>query len=162
MPKVHPTIFKRRDFGELEILFQYVDEEPALVIRANRFLSTRRRAWVITLDSAWKYVDNVDSPHSGHSEYMVYASAKIQEMLGLGNDLNGRYRIAESIMDCLEDLINMPPFKESDKESAGDVTGRLIVGDEVIEIATALEGDTVNSTEGMRAVAPTVVELNRG
>ena len=162
MPKIHPTIVKRVPHGEFEILFQYVDEEPALVIRANRFLATRRRSWVVTLDSAWKYVDDVHSPHSGHSEYMVHASAKIQEMLSLGTDLNGRYRIAEAIMESLEDLINMKPFNESVKESAGDVTGKLIVGEDVIDIATELEGDMVNSTEGMAAVAPHATVLNRG
>lgn len=162
MPKVHPTIIRRVDHGEFEILFQYVDEEPAMVVRASRFLSTRKRAWVITLDSAWKYVDNVESPHSGHSTYMVNASAKIQEMLSLGTDLNGRYRIAEAIMDSLEDLINMKPFNEADKLSAGDVTGKLIVGEDVIEIAASLDGDMVNSTKGMQAVAPVASELNRG
>lgn len=161
MPQVHPTITDRRNFGDFEILFQYVDEEPALVIRATRFLNVRRRAWVVTLDSAWKYVDDAFGPASGHSEYMVFASAKIQELLGLGTDPNGRYRIAEGIASCLEDLINMKPFKAVVDTSAGDVTGKLIVGDEVYEIEAQLDGETVNNTKGMAKTPESPLVLNR-
>ena len=158
--KVHPTIVKKRTFGDFDILFQYVDDEPALVIRAHRFLAVRKRAWVITLESAWKYVDDVESPHSGHSQYMVYASAKIEEMLGLGQDISTRYRIAEGIMDCLEDLVAMKPMKvEEDRSSR--VVGTMQVGDQVFDIDVDAEPLALNSTEGMNRVA-TPNELARG
>ena len=158
--KVHPTIVKKRNFGDFDILFQYVDEEPALVIRANRFLAVRKRAWVITLESAWKYVDDVESPHSGHSQYMVYASAKIEEMLSLGDDIATRYRIAEGIMDCLDDLVSMKPMKV-DVDEGARVTGTMKVGDQTFEIDVEAEPDTVNSTAGMRKV-DTPLEMARG
>jgi hypothetical protein len=150
---------KTRNFGDFDIHFQYVDEEPALVIKAHRFLSVRRRAYVIMQEAAWKYVDNVESPHSGHSEYMVQASAQIEAMLGLGTDIQTRFRIAEAIMDCLEDLINMKPMKV-DAPSAGDVIGTLTVGNEKIEIEAELESDKVNSSEGFLQVS-TPQEENR-
>lgn len=157
--KVHPTIVKTRKFGDFDILFQYVNEEPALVVRAHRFLAVRRRAYVITMDSAWKYVDDVESPHSGHSKYMVHASAKIEEMLGLGDDIGTRFRIAEAIMDCLEDLLNMKPMKvEVDQSSR--VTGVMRVGDQEIEVDVATDPGILNSTEGMRAVV-TPIEMSR-
>ena len=157
---VHPTIVKTRNFGEFDILFQYVDEEPALVIRANRFLSVRRRAYVIMQESAWKYVDDAFSPHSGHSQYMIHASRVIQEMLGLSDNVDTRFKIAEAIVDCLEDLINMKPFKPVDKPVYADVTGTMRIGDEVHQIAVEVDED-INSTAGMDKVEQPL-ELVRG
>lgn len=158
--KVHPTIVKTRKFGDFDILFQYVDEEPALVIRAHRFLSVRLRAYVIMQEAAWKYVDNVSAPHSGHSQYMVAAAAQIEQMLSLGDDINTRFRIAEAIMDCLEDLINMKPMK-TDKEVYADIVGTITVGDEKFDVDLSADEGLVNSTDGMRKV-DTPLELVRG
>lgn len=134
--KIHPTIVKSRGFGEFEILFQYVNEEPALVVRASRFLHTRRRAWVILQDVAWKYVDPEDATHS---EYMVRATHLMGEMLGLGTDLQTRFRLAEGIVECLEDLINMRPLKKQDIDIYADITGKVHVGDQTFAIETELE-----------------------
>jgi len=158
--KVHPTIVKKRQFGDFDILFQYVNEEPALVIRAHRFLAVRKRAYVITLESAWKYVDDVESPHSGHSRYMVYASSQIEKMLGLGDDIATRFRIAEAIMDCLEDLVAMKPMKIEEHHSAR-VTGIMRVGDQEFEVDVAADPGITNSTEGMQKV-DTPIEVVRG
>lgn len=149
--KVHPTIVKTRKFGDFEILFQYVNEEPALVVRAHRFLSVRKRAYVITLESAWKYVDDVESPHSGHSKYMVYASAQIESMLGLGDSISTRFRIAEAIMDCLEDLLAMKPMK-IEKEQSVSVGGTVHIGDQSFEVNLDADPQTINSTEGMQKI----------
>lgn len=161
--QIHPSIVRSRKFGDFEILFQYVDEEPALVVRAHRFLSVRRRAWVIMMESAWKYVDDVAHPGSGHSEYMVYASAQIAEMLSLGSDVQTRFRIAEAIQDCLEDLINMKPMKVQARPSAGDISGLIHLDEDTqIEVDASLEADTVNSTKGFKQVEPHPSELQRG
>ncbi len=160
--QIHPTIVKSRKFGDFEILFQYVNEEPALVVRAHRFLSVRKRAWVITLESAWKYVDDVAHPGSGHSEYMVHASAKIAEMLGLGGDIHTRFRIAEGIQDCLEDLLNMKPMKVERPQSDGEITGSLNMGGNKVEVHEEFDGSTINSTEGFTPVEPHPSEMNRG
>jgi len=158
--KVHPTIVRKRQFGDFDILFQYVDEEPALVIRAHRFLSVRKRAYVITLESAWKYVDNVESPHSGHSQYMVHASDQIEKMLGLGDNVDTRFRIAEAIMDCLEDLVKMKPMKV-EEDRASRVVGTMQVGDQKFDIDVEAEPLALNSTDGMERVE-TPLELVRG
>ena len=103
------TIAKTIPCGDFKINLQYIDNDPAMVLSASRFINQRRRAWVIPIEACWKYVDDVDAPGSGHSEYMVAASTKIAEMLGLGSDLKTRFRIAEAIVNNLEELINMPP-----------------------------------------------------
>ena len=109
------TIAKTRDYGEFVIRQQYVDTkdselssdyQPALVIcRPKRIQS--RCAWIIMLSSAFKYVD--DPQKGGHSYYMQAASLQICKMLGLSENREQAFKIAEAILGNLEDLINMPP-----------------------------------------------------
>ncbi len=137
---IHDTIVRIQHFGEFEILFQYVNEEPALVIRASRFLSLRRRAWVITQESAWKYVD-VET--GDHCEYMVSATHKMGEMLGLGVDLMTRFKIADAIVSSLEELINMKPYKRPKEAVSAEVTGKVTVGGKSFSIDAVID-ETVN------------------
>ncbi len=134
------TIVRLQSFGEFDILFQYVNEEPALVVRAKRFLNARRRAWVITLDSAWKYVD---TGTGDHSDYMVEATHKMGEMLGLGISMMTRFRLAEGIVSCLEELINMKPYKRPDSHYGAEVQGVMYVGNQKISVEGLLE-NTIN------------------
>ena len=109
------TIYETRDYGEFVLRLQYVntkhselsaDYEPAIVVcRPKRTQS--RCAWIIMLSSAFKYVD--DPKKGGHSFYMQAASQQICKMLGLSENKQQAFRIAEAILDNLEDLINMPP-----------------------------------------------------
>ncbi len=55
----------------------------------------------------------------------------------------------------------MKPMKV-DQPSGGQVEGVMTVGDERITVSAELEGDTVNSTEGYRQVAPHPSELSGG
>lgn len=139
---IHPTIVETRTFGNVLINLQYVDEEPALVVRSKRFLNQRRSAWVIMMDVAWKYV----STETGdHTPYMVDASRKIAEQLGLGNDVKTRFGIAEAIHSCLEDLINMKPYQHPEDAVAADVEGVMRVGDLVIPVSAQID-QPVNAT----------------
>lgn len=109
------TILETRDYGDFVLRLQYVnttahelssDYQPAIVIaRAKR--SSSRSAWVIMLSSAFKYVD--DPKKGGHSYYMQAATCQICKMLGLSETKMQAFKIAEAILDNLEDLINMPP-----------------------------------------------------
>ena len=91
---------------------------------------------------------------------MVHASAQIEAMLGLGDSINTRYRIAEAIMDCLEDLVAMKPMKVEEDQSAR-VTGTMQVGDQVFAVDVAVDPRIANSTEGMHEV-DTPLEMARG
>ena len=109
------TIVKTRDYVDFVLRLQYVDitpselssdYQPAIVVaRAKR--SQSRSAWVIMLSSAFKYVD--DPKKGGHSYYMQAASCEICKMLGLSETKMQAFKIAEAILENLEDLINMPP-----------------------------------------------------
>jgi len=109
------TIRSERGYGDFVIRLQYWNTEPnspgsqyepALVIARPRRVQSRA-AWVLMLSSAWKYVD--PDTDSQHSQYMMDSSKKIAEMLQLAP--MQAFQIAEAILDNLEDLINMPPYK---------------------------------------------------
>ena len=109
------TIYDTRDYGEFVLRLQYINTKPSeissdyqpaiLIARPKR--SQSRSAWIIMLSSAFKYVD--DPKKGGHSYYMQAASQQICRMLGLSETKMQAFKIAEAILDNLEDLINMPP-----------------------------------------------------
>jgi len=114
---MHPeTIVREKRYGDFVLRFQYVnptphelfsEHEPAMIVcRPSR--SDVKAAWIIMLTAAWKYVD--DPKKGTHSEYMVHATRQIERMLQLGDSVQTRFKIAEAILDNLEDLLNMPPF----------------------------------------------------
>lgn len=110
------TITRERDYGEFVIRHQYVnpnpqdlssDYEPALVIARPKRMGVKS-AWIIMLGASWKYVDTEKG--DTYSSYMVEATVRIADMLKLSRDAQSRFRIADAIMDNIEDLINMPPW----------------------------------------------------
>jgi hypothetical protein len=130
------TIVREKNYNEFVLRLQYVnpnpeeigsEHEPAIVIARPKRTSVRS-AWIIMLSSAWKYVDDNDS----HSKYMVVASAKIAEMLHLSNHVQTRFKIAEAILETLEELINMPPWAGSNEAFAGHVEGNI--GGQTIDV----------------------------
>ena len=132
------TIVRERNYNDFVLRLQYVNPDPRdldskhepaiLICRPKR--SSVKSAWIIMLSSAWKYVDNEDT---SHSKYMVMASTKIAEMLRMGNALETRFRIAEAIMENLEDLINMPPY---DMVAQADPLGTIqgTIGEQTIDV----------------------------
>ncbi|HUX27603.1 MAG TPA: hypothetical protein VMV39_02400 [Terracidiphilus sp.] len=129
------TIVREKNYGDFVLRLQYVnpnpmevgsEHEPAIVIcRPNR--SSVRSAWVIMLSSAWKYVDEDQT----HSQYMHLATTKIAEMLHMGRAIETRFRIAEAIIETLEDLINMAPWTGIN-EPLGTVQGSI--GEQTIDV----------------------------
>jgi hypothetical protein len=79
-----------------------------------------RSAYIIMLGAAWKYVD--DPKEGGHSEHMVAATIKIAQMLKLSMDAQARFKIAEAIVENLEELINMPPWELVEDQYSGSMT----------------------------------------
>jgi hypothetical protein len=121
------TIVREKDFNEFVLRLQYVNAspndpeseyEPAIVIARPKRTSVRS-AWIIMLGSAWKYVDDNDS----HSPYMVMATEKIANMLHLSQHVDSRYKIAEAILETLEELINMPPWAIVADAYTGSIQG---------------------------------------
>jgi hypothetical protein len=112
--------------GDFRVFYQHVNGEPAMVLASTCW--GRRRAWVIGLSHAYKYAD----AHTGQpTAYLVEASTKIGEMLGLGTDRMTVFRIASAIVDDLPDLLRMPPEAG---ETANDIERRIERAGLVMEI----------------------------
>jgi hypothetical protein len=128
------TTYRVFDHGDFQVRLAYVNPEPLIVnseASAAMMLvgkrNSSRSAWIIMLDSAWKYVDDNDS----HSKYMQVASGKIaSEFLNLGNDRMTAFRVAEAILEHIPDLLEMPPYQKP-IEVVGSVEG--MIGDQRIE-----------------------------
>jgi hypothetical protein len=130
------TIQRERDYGEFVIRHQYVNPspkdlsssyEPALVIARPKRMGIKS-AWIIMLGASWKYVDTEND--DTYSSYMVEATVRIADMLKLSQDIQSRFKIADAIMENLEDLINMPPWALVADEYSG--TGDA--GEHLIEV----------------------------
>ena len=133
MSVLSETIKEERRYGDFLIRLQYINpepdepgsqHEPAMVIARPRRVQSRA-AWVIMLSAAWKYVD--PETDSQHSKYMVMATAKAAEMLGLRP--KQAFQIAEAILDNIEDLINMPPVATTEEvvgEAVANIGGTKI------------------------------------
>ena len=95
---------KTYNYNEFNIFFQYINDEPSMVIGGNK--SGCRRAWVIPLSSAWQYADSETGSPTAH---LINSSIMIGELLCIGVDKSLVYKIASAIVDALPDLIKMPP-----------------------------------------------------
>lgn len=116
------------DKGDFQIRLAYINPEPLIVgsshdaamIVAGKRLSSKS-AWIIMLESAWKYVDD----HQSHSKYMQMASHNIaKDFLNLGGDRHTAFRVAEAILEHIPDLLTMPPYIKP-QVSAGHVEGKI-------------------------------------
>lgn len=97
------------DYNLVRIFFDEVDERPALVIASKS--KARKNAFVIPLDSAYKYTSD---------EYLVEQAKKVCEMMTLGTHKNTVYRIADLIMNHLEELVRMVPDVADQKRPEDD------------------------------------------
>lgn len=79
----------------------YGSEEPALIIGCQRF--GKKKAVVIPLSSAHKYRDDT---------YLVEQCFQCAQNLGFGFDKNMAMKIADAILDGLDDLVKFAPDEE--------------------------------------------------
>ena len=103
------SIHQAHNYGQFDVFYQYVEadrergEEPCMILGSR---GTRRTAWVIPLSNAHQYAD---SSSGGPSQFLILSAAKIAEMFNLHPDRSTVRKIAEAILDCLPDLVKMPP-----------------------------------------------------
>lgn len=110
-----------RRHGDVIVSYQYVNDEPALVLWPAR-PGARSGAYVVCLSSAFKYVED---------DYLIAQSFKACEVMGLFSTKQQVYRIATAIQDNIEELVRMKPEPEDEKKSVGE--GRLIANGKTID-----------------------------
>lgn len=140
-----PRAWKIRQHGDIGVSFQWVNEEPAMILFPARKSLPGAGAFVVGLSSAWKYAD---SKSGAPTEYLVRMAVNAAVQLGFSRtDTFAARKIAEVIVDSLPDLVAMPPEPQSFNERQADAIGELMI---------QVDGQTVHEAE---VSAPTDAEL---
>lgn len=142
-----PKAWKVRQHGDIGVSFQWVNEEPAMILFPARRSLPGSGAYVICLSAAFKYAD---SKTGAPTPFLVQASAMAVKQLGfMETDSFAARKIAEVIVDSLPDLVDMPPepqqFNQAQQQAIGEmsikVDGKTIAEREV----TALDAEELAS-----------------
>lgn len=137
--------WKVRQHGDIGVSFQWVNEEPAMILFPARRSLPCAGAYVIALSAAFKYAD---SRTGGPTQYLVQASFLAAQQLGFAKtDTFAARKIAEVIVDSLPDLVEMPPEPQQFNQEQARAIG---------EMAIKIDGQTVHESE---VTAPTEAEL---
>ena len=137
--------WKVRQHGDIGVSFQWINEEPAMVLFPARRSIAGAGAYVICLSAAFRYAD---SKTGAPTEYLIRQAVAAALQLGFARtDTFAARKIAEVIVDSLPDLVAMPP------EPTGlNAQEQAAVG----ELEIKLDGQTIAERE---VSAPTVDEL---
>lgn len=139
-----PKCYRKKRFKDFMVFFEWFDEEtmevgrgePTMVItRANRFaLSGNRGSVLVPMGAAWKYAD---SKTGGPTRELVQFAAGACDELGLEPSKMNVFKVADAIVENVDELLRMPPEPSPDKfvsrkaKAIGEVTildGGRVVG----------------------------------
>jgi len=120
MHKFNDNFRCARVYGEIKVWNQFVgeDKEPAMVIARSR-PGARKAAYVIALSSAYKYINTETHEHNA---FMANAAPRIAEFLGffISGHSNVTHKIADVIIEELDQLLQMPPYQAFGEENEHD------------------------------------------
>ena len=128
--------WKVRSHGDIGVAFQWVNEEPAMILFPARRSLPGAGAFVLDLSSAFKYANS----QSGEPTlYLVKQSIAIAKHLGFGaTDTYAARKIAGVIVDSLPDLLSMPPEPQQFTEKQTQAIG---------EMSLKVDGETIAERE---------------
>ena len=137
--------WKVRQHGDIGVSFQWINEEPAMVLFPARRSIAGSGAYVICLSAAFRYAD---STTGAPTPYLIRQSIAAAAQLGFSpTDTFAARKIAGIIVDSLPDLVTMPPEPTGLNAEAQQAIG---------EMSIKVDGQTIAERE---VTAPTVQEL---
>jgi hypothetical protein len=120
---------KIRTIGDIVCAFQWVNEEPAMVLFPKVKRTMTNGAFVLCLSSAYKYT-NV--------RYLIAQAFAAAKQLGFDDSKFAAHQIADIIIEGLPDLVEMPPMPTQEQkleQSIGEmllkVDGKIIKHEEI-------------------------------
>jgi hypothetical protein len=117
--------------GDIAIAFHWINRDPSMVIFPVRPNTLGATACVIPLESAFKYAEKTGYP----TPYCIAQAAKFAALMGMYTDRFTIHRIADAILESIEDLLDMPPEPRAHELARrGRVIGEITLksGDKVI------------------------------
>lgn len=135
--------WKIKQYGDVVASFQWVNEEPALILFPRSKKAFTRGAFVIGLSAIHQYVNSDGYPNT---EYLIPQSAKAAEFLGMDQTQFSVNMIADAILDSAEDLVRMPPEPVGMTEKQHNAT----VGEALIKVdGRTILDEEITVPEGM-------------
>ncbi|MFA6039883.1 MAG: hypothetical protein WC733_00085 [Methylophilus sp.] len=125
--------YKQVVYGDVVMSLQWVNDEPAMVIWPKIPRTSQNSAYCICLSSAYKYTDD---------EYLVQQAAICAEVIGLGVSGFSIKRIADVILNNLQDLAEMPLEQMVMPKEKGVAVGEMVL---------KLNGETIREQEMLEA-----------
>ncbi len=105
-----PNARGQRIVRGIVVSYQYVNEEPALVLFPVR-KRTESGAFVVCLSAAFKYVDD---------KYLMQQASQAAQVMGIYATKSELVSIASLLNDSLDDLVKMKPEPEKEKKTYGE------------------------------------------
>lgn len=131
-----PGAWRVKQKGDIAVAFHWINQEPTMVLFPARPNTLGATACCIPLASAHKYAKADGYP----TDYCIAQSAKYAVLMGMYSDRFTIHRIADAILEGIEDLLDMPPEPRGLQKKGkviGEMTlksgGRLIGGAEVTD-----------------------------
>ena len=115
--------------GDIVVAFHWINGEPAMVLFPARPNTLGAGAFCVALSAAFKYAESTGYP----TRYCIEQAAKAAKQMGMYTDRFTIHRIADAILEGIEDLLDMPPeprAAELDRRKRGRVIGEMTLRSE--------------------------------
>lgn len=135
------TAWKVRAKGDLGVAFHWVGGEPSLVLYPlhRTFRLTKGVPYCLPLSSAHEVVSEGTHGEGVDASALMAKATRAAEVMGLDTEFSTVSRIADAILESLDDLCDMPPDPAKGQQPADNTpTG---------ELALKVGGETVFETE---------------
>lgn len=140
-----PKAWKVRQHGDIGVSFQWVNEEPAMILFPARRSLPGAGAYVICLSAAFRYAN---SKTGAPTPFLVQSAALAAKQFGfMPTDTFAARKIAEVIVDSLPDLVDMPPEPTGMTKEQTATIGEMVI---------KVDGETIAERE---VTAPSESEL---
>jgi hypothetical protein len=105
------TAWKVYSRGEIAVAFHWVAGEPAMVLFPTKGRMVMRRCvpFVLPLASAHELVKDGTDGVVVDSTVLWRKAVRATEVMGFGADAQIAMKVADVILNCLDDLCDMPP-----------------------------------------------------
>lgn len=139
--------WKQRVFGDVVVAFHWVNEEPAMCLypKFPRMLGNRG-AFIVCLSVAHRYAKSNGDPIA---EYLIPKAIEAARVMGMDETRATVKRIADAILECIPDLVKMPPEPARLAEPQGRVIGSM---------ALIANGKTIHEEEVRAVTAEEIVK----